>query len=421
MIKLMLKQIWNEKKSNIWLWVELLIVFVALWFIVDWSYVYLHTYNLPKGFNIENTYQLLFNELTPKSASYIPADRKTTTDGDDFLAVVERLRHHPDIEYVCVAQHSSPYNGSNSGGSLRQDTLSIGRLLRRCTPDFFNVFQYQNVDGTGSTSLANAFEEGTIIVPSDLWEDQYPGGKNLLGQEFYQWGDSTKTYRVAAISEPVRYSDFSPNGNWSGRYYAMYFGDSFFAGLKGSDFTYYEVCIRTRPGTSPEFTEDLMKDAPRLYNVGNCYIQSIQSYDDIRYAFQLDDVNALKKRGFIMLFLLVNIFLGIIGTFWYRTQQRRSELGLRIALGSSLPKLNRLLISEGLLLLLLAVIPALVICYNIGNASLSDAWQMEWGMERFIPGVLITLLLMTLMIVVGIWYPAYQAMKIQPAEALHEE
>lgn len=421
MIKLMLKQIWNERKSNAWLWIELLVVFVALWFIVDWGYVNLYTYYLPKGFNIENTYQLNFNELTPQSTGYIPADQKTTTDGEDFLAIVERLKHHPDIEYVSVSQHSSPYNSSNSDASIRQDSTYLNQLRRYVTPDFFNVFQYQNIDGSGSQTLADAFEANTIIVPSNLWEKRYPEGKNLLRQEFFLGNDSTKTFRVAAVTQPVRYSDFSPAYGWAGTYVARYMSDWFFSNLKGKNFTYYEICIRTRPGTSPEFAEELMKNAPRLYNVGNCYIQNIQSFDDIRYGFQLDDVNALKKRAFIMLFLLVNIFLGIIGTFWYRTQQRRSELGLRIALGSSLPKLNRLLVGEGLLLLALAVIPALIICYNIGSANLSDARQIQWGMERFIPGVLITLLLMVLMIVVGIWYPARQAMRIKPAEALHEE
>lgn len=34
----LLKQIWNERRSNGWLWAELLIVFVVLWYIVDWTY-----------------------------------------------------------------------------------------------------------------------------------------------------------------------------------------------------------------------------------------------------------------------------------------------------------------------------------------------------------------------------------------------
>ena len=30
----LLKQIWNERRSNGWLWSELLIVFVVLWYVV---------------------------------------------------------------------------------------------------------------------------------------------------------------------------------------------------------------------------------------------------------------------------------------------------------------------------------------------------------------------------------------------------
>lgn len=419
MIKLILKQIWNERRSNSWLWAELLVVFVALWYIIDWTYVYAHTYFQPLGFNIENTYELSFDELTPKSASYIPAEQKTSTDGEDFLSVVERLRHHPDIEYVSVSNNSYPYNGSNSGITLRQDSMSINWLFRSCTPDFFNVFQYQNVDGSGSQSLADVFDEQTIIVPSNFWNKRYPEGKNLLGQAFYKKNDSITQYRVVAITQPVRYGDYLPTNN--AIYAAAYLGEKDFADMKGSSYSYSEICIRTRPGTSPDFAEQLIKDAPRLYNVGNCYIQNIQSFDDIRYSFQLDDVNTMKKRGFIMLFLLVNIFLGIIGTFWYRTQQRRSELGLRVALGSSLRRLTHLLVTEGMLLLFLAAVPALIICYNIGNAGISDAWQIDWGIARFVPGALLTLLVMVLMIVVGIWYPAWKATKIQPAEVLHDE
>lgn len=422
MIKQIIKQIWNEKRSNAWLWAELLLVFVALWFIVDWGYVHLYSYNQPLGFNIENTYQLTFAELTPQSKDYIPREQKTTSDGEDYLAVMERLRHHPDIEYVAFTQHSSPYNGSNSGGSLRHDTLSTAGHRRRCTPDFFNVFQYQNIDGTGSNSLAEAFGPQKLILPSNFWVKQFPEPKDLLGATFYQNNDTTTAYTVAAVTTPVSYSDFQSGEAWNWHYYAQYIGDDWIANnVSGSDYVYYEVCVRVRPGTSPDFADKLIKDSQRLYNVGNCYIQGIQSFQDIRQDFQLDTVNNIKKRAFIMLFLLINIFLGIIGTFWYRTQQRRAELGLRIALGSSRTKLNLMLISEGVMLLLMIFIPAIIIAYNIGRAEVSDAWQMYWGMRRFIPGVCITFVLIALMIIAGIWYPAWQAMKIEPAEALRAE
>ena len=40
----LLKQIWNERRSNAWLWLELLIVFVVLWYVIDWMYITARTY-----------------------------------------------------------------------------------------------------------------------------------------------------------------------------------------------------------------------------------------------------------------------------------------------------------------------------------------------------------------------------------------
>jgi putative ABC transport system permease protein len=120
-------------------------------------------------------------------------------------------------------------------------------------------------------------------------------------------------------------------------------------------------------------------------------------------------------------FLLMNIFLGVTGTFWFRTQQRRKEVALRMALGSSRKTVFFRLVCEGMGLLLLAAIPAVVIALNVGMAELVDVDKMPFTAGRFLLAVLFTLLLMALMIIAGISYPARKAMNIQPAEALHDE
>ena len=122
----------------------------------------------------------------------------------------------------------------------------------------------------------------------------------------------------------------------------------------------------------------------------------------------------------MMGFLLLNILLGIVGTFWFRTQHRRAESALRIAVGSSRMQLWQRLNKEGLLLLTLAALPAAAICYNIGHLELTEGY-MEWGVVRFLITFVITYFLMSLMILVGIWFPARQVIRIQPAEALREE
>ena len=79
-------------------------------------------------------------------------------------------------------------------------------------------------------------------------------------------------------------------------------------------------------------------------------------------------------------------------------------------------------ITEGFIILCLATIPAIIIDFNIANAELNE-WRNGTTLEagRFIITVLISFGLIAVMMLIGIWIPARRAMRIQPAEALHNE
>ena len=110
----LLKQIWNERRSNGWLWAELLIVFVVLWYIVDWTYATARTYYEPLGYDITNTYYLELSLKNNKSDSYIPRGQKETTTGQDIVELTNRLRRLPEVEAVSISVNARPYIGSNS-------------------------------------------------------------------------------------------------------------------------------------------------------------------------------------------------------------------------------------------------------------------------------------------------------------------
>ncbi|MDE5761839.1 MAG: hypothetical protein K2I11_13095, partial [Bacteroides sp.] len=140
------------------------------------------------------------------------------------------------------------------------------------------------------------------------------------------------------------------------------------------------------------------------------------------------DIDKVNSQSVVVLFLLVNVFLGLIGTFWFRTRRRRSEIALRMAMGSTRRQVFGLLAGEGLLLLTLVALPAMLVCYNIGIAEftigrteLIATWPVKWSIPRFLLGSLGAWLMIAWMVLTGIWFPARQAMKIEPAEALHEE
>ena len=234
---------------------------------------------------------------------------------------------------------------------------------------------------------------------------------DLVGQRFYLFGDTTKTYRLGAALQNVRYHDYDQARSS----YSMMVKQSFYyIGL--------ELCVRVREGQDNDFIEKLKADSESQFRVGNIFISEIRSFKDIRRNYQQAWTNDIRNYVMGMGFLLLNIFLGLLGTFWFRTQQRRSEIALHKAHGATDRAIFSRLLSEGILLLAIVTPVALLIDYNLAHLEL-NSWRngttLEW--DRLLLCAAISFVLIALMIVIGIGIPARKAMKVQPAEALHDE
>ncbi len=94
MFKKLFTQIKNEWRSNLWLALEMLIVSVVLWFVVDYFYVTIYNYNLPRGFDASNCYRIGVAQLTDKSPEYIP-DRSGDEIRQDVETLLSRIRMRP--------------------------------------------------------------------------------------------------------------------------------------------------------------------------------------------------------------------------------------------------------------------------------------------------------------------------------------
>ena len=416
MNKKLLTQIKNEWRSNLWLVTELLLVSVVMWYIVDYMYVKTAVYYEPRGFDISHCYLVQMGRLTDKSPDFIP-NQTDEQHCQDIKSLVDRLQHRPDIEAVGLGQNSFPYNGSNSGTSVVYDTLrSPGWTIRRLvTPGFIRVFRYRGTRGETPEQLADMLSHPKNFLASDnLYKRRY--GKDLtslVGKQFYLFGDTTETYTLAASLQVVRYADYYQAWN-SYSMVSLLSEDWYSVGL--------ELCVRVKEDQDKDFIARLKADSEKLYRVGNVFIADVRSFDDIRRNFQQGQTNSMRSYIFGMGFLLMNIFLGLLGTFWFRTQQRRGEIALMKSLGGTDRSIFVRQLVEGLLLLVIATIPAVLIDWNLANGEL-NAWMNGTTLEyeRFIATTLMSFVLIALMILIGIWIPARKAMKVQPAEALHDE
>ena len=421
MEKKLFTQIRNEWHSNLWLALELLVVSVVMWYIIDLLYSRIATYMEPRGFNTEHCYLIEMGVLTDKSPDFTPYS-DTHKQSDEVRELVERLRHRPEVEAVSLSQNSYPYNGSNSGLDVMYDTLHApGWTIRRlATPDFCRVFQYKGTRGETSEQLAELLERGDFLASDNLYHHYQISMTSLVGKKAFRFNwsspDDSTEYRLGAALQNVRYSDYE-----QGRFcYSMLYNLNLIG--EGWINAENELCVRVRAEHDKNFIENLKADSEKQFRVGNLYISDIRSFVDIRRNYQQSYANELRNYIVGMGFLLLNIFLGLLGTFWFRTQQRHSEIALHKALGATNGDVFRRLMAEGLFLLILVTVPAIIIDIVLAQNEL-NAWHngttLEWN--RLLLCASATFVLIALMIGIGIGIPARRAMKVQPAEALHDE
>lgn len=424
MIRHILRLIWNQRWQNGWLWAEFLLVSVCLWALVDYLYVMGSTRAAPLGFDIEHTYRISMDDLSDSASDYLPKDAREEgdTDGALLLDLLDRMRAYPGVEAVGCSDVGMPYTLGYRSLMWRLDTLDFHCRYMMVSPDYFKVFRVKGQEGDYER-LATAFREAGetgVIVSSDVGADG-EGFRPALGQRVtcpYMEGWEGN---LVGICRPVRRSEYE-------RAEPVLFRPltdaKLAAGRYDGSMSSLEVCFRVRPeADGADFAARFREEMAKQARVGNIYLLDVTpiSADREGYIRIEGKEDTMRDSVAIGLFLLANIFLGIIGTFWLRTEHRKGEMGLRMALGSTRRQLNAILVGEGVLLLVLAFIPSAIISFNIAHMGLIETYLQPFTVARFLICEGITFALIILMILCGVWYPARSAARLEPAEALRYE
>ena len=411
----LLKQITNEWRSNLWLAIELLLISVVLWYIMDYCGVYMGLTNEPMGVDTEHVYTLSTVWKTEESPTYVaPTDEES--EWNQLQRFVNRLKENPDIE--CVASGSNAVYNYNFSGRFFAPEVPFdstawfnGRVNNFFVdPNYPKVFGIHGINGETPEQLAAILDEGKIVVTTNLAQGSL-SARDLMNMVIYVNGDSTEAYTIGAVIEPIRRAKFE--GAWHATALMPTNGIN-------------NIYFRVKPEADHNFVDKLMAESEASLNYGNVYVSDVSSFDSICESLHRDDNAQLRNLYICMGFLLLTVFLGILGTFWFRTQQRAKELAIRITAGATRRQLFARLIGEVLLLLLIVTPFAIGLDYLLAIEALPLSVQFyglfDWGAyQRMIIEALITFGAMALMIVCGILFPAIRAMKIEPAVVLADE
>lgn len=203
MLKHILKLIWTQRRNNVWVFIELLLVFVLLWRSLDSLLMQGITAFQPEGVSVENVYKVTLALRPSTSSSYITYEQGSNEPGTNLMRIVDRLREHPDVESVAISDtYSLPFTHSNNNRSLFNDSIGKQALIYTITPDYFRVFDIHTADGQSPERLAKQLPEGLIItqtLATNIFGNEEAVGRKVT----YEKGDSTFRY-VSAVTAPLK-------------------------------------------------------------------------------------------------------------------------------------------------------------------------------------------------------------------------
>lgn len=423
MKRALLSQIKNEWKENVWLVIELLIVSLVIWTLTLFIIRKIRDISAPRGFDVTDVYAggIAFTDSAGQQiyGGNFPEDRKAGYVAD-LQALIDNLRNLPMVESVAVGLNMLPYDlgAQVTGLAILQgkDTLWQSFNCRYMTPDGADVIGISPLDPESAASSPSArLKEGMVLLSSS--KDMEDAGMDI--------GKAIAESRITNIKD----ADFSPDLIQHVRrsdYEITSYGTMAIPLKENTPniLTASQIGIRLKPGTEPQFRKLIDSDVS-YSSRRNVTITNIHPIDhDRRRTVWNNQVTQRAMTSGVILLLFI-VFLGLLGTFWFRIYLRTPDIAIRKTFGASDANIFRRLISEAMLLLgaafLIAIPLSIFLVSEIENHTMAYITSFNtWEWDFALAGAL-TFALMALMILVGVGIPARRAMKIQPAIALKEE
>lgn len=432
MLKSIFIQLWNRKRSNIWLFFELLLVFCLIWFMTDYFFVLNYNLNIPNYRDTSHVWQIKINEYPAGSLEFKEEVNSSEIREANYARILQAIRNYPGVESLGISFHgSAPGSGSYWGMSFANPNDSTKeaqgqRITIDTREDFFEVFRYSTDKGKRPVSTKD-FEWTNpkgIVVGRTFAEMLFPG-ESAVGKEIRPGypRDNPDRFVILGIVDDVKRFNYERPQN------TFYFSQQVDAGNISSA----QISIRLSSSVSGKlFREKFLNEMTPALQIGNFYLEEVSSYKQIEAdtATRFGQTKDIRLRISLMIFFLLSIVLCVIGTFWYRVNVRREEIGLRKALGSTKVGIRNILILEGLCLLAVVLIPAMIIEYQFVRAGLIEtmgSWNSigtylpDKTILRFLITNGITFLIMAAVIILSIWLPAVKAANLEAADALRDE
>jgi len=264
---------------------------------------------------------------------------------------LESIRQMPGV-LSAGATTTIPLGGDYNNGVILaeghtmqpgESVISPNRLA--VTPGYLKTMGIAVLRGRDFQDSDNQNSPRVVIVDQNLAQRFWPN-LDPLGQRMYQPGEQAELtsnehtiwYQVVGVVRSVRLQDLSGTGNPTGSYYFPFAQDP------SDSFTIAINTATDSASTIPAIRAQLAAIDPDL------------ALFDVRTMAQREELSLSSRRTSMLLALAFGVLalflaaIGIYGVLAYLVAQRRREIGIRVALGSTHSGIVKLVVREGFIL-----------------------------------------------------------------------
>jgi len=319
------------------------------------------------------------------------------------------------------ATETIPFGGNHNdsvilaeGYRMKPGESLISPLNITVTPGYFEALSISMVRGRAFNDRDNENAPRVVIVDERLARHFWPN-RDPLGRRMYFPGDPndllkidehTVWYTVVGVTRTLRYENLDDSGAIVGAYYLPN------AQQPAGGFTF---ALKTA-GDSASVIRALRAEISRLDpDLALFDIHSMVERIDLSLSSRRTSMLLANAFGGVALFLAS---LGIYGVLAYLVAQRKREIGIRVALGSTRTGVLRLVLGEGFKLVAAGFVLGIA-----GAALLQKAVASQiYGVRPFDPLVLASVMaLLASIALVACTVPAHRAMSVDPVVVLRYE
>lgn len=393
MIQHILKMMWNRKRSNFLIILEIFFAFLVLFALFSVGYYNLSNYLRPLGFSYEDVWFVQVtnfgvNNDDEEAQNRILDQLKTAIASLDSTASVARCSSNTPYSNSTWTSHSTE---SVNGKIIYNLELHYGAA----DLDFAKVFEIDLVEGRWFDERDQGARLIPIVINQSLKDALYDNA-DALGEAFKE------RYQVVGVIQDYRYK---------GEFYRSL--NYYFLPLESAHKMNDTLVIRVRPGVGSEFEERLHKS---ITSLAKSWTVSIRQVEDMRRVYWRRTLSPVISLGIVAGFLLLNVALGIFGVLWYTITRRRAEIGLRKALGAFASTISFQIIGEALGLTTLGLLLGYFVVVQFPLLNVFNVSGDVYGVA-----ILMASCCMYVLVALCSLYPSRLAAGIKPAVALHEE